>query len=127
MNNENNVFAEIDKEKSICEKDILTLIERARSYHVNNVDISKYYDLNNDYDRYKIDDSLQRYSLNNEILDYKLNLLKTFINDLEEEKEFIKYKLKKEQELSNKDYNEYLTNVVARTEYIDRWYNEFSK
>lgn len=127
MNNENNVFAEIDKEKSICEKDILTLIERARSYHVNNVDISKYYDLNNDYDRYKIDDSLQRYNLNNEILDYKLNLLKTFINDLEEEKEFIKYKLKKEQELSNKDYNEYLTNVVARTEYIDRWYNEFSK
>ena len=127
MNNENNVFAEIDKEKSICEKDILTLIERARSYHVNNVDISKYYDLVNDYDRYKIDDSLQRYNLNNEILDYKLNLLKSFINDLEEEKDFIKYKLKKEQELSNKEYNEYLTNVVARTEYIDRWYNEYNK
>jgi hypothetical protein len=123
--NGDNVFDEINKEKTICEKDILTLIERAKTYHVNNIDISKYYDLNNDYDKYKIDDSVQRYNLNKDIIDYKLHLLETSIHDLEEEKKFLDYKLKKEQELNNKEYNEYLTNVVARTEYVDRWYNEY--
>lgn len=124
--NGDNVFDEINKEKTICEKDILTLIERAKTYHVNNIDISKYYDLTNDYDKYKIDDSVQRYNLNKDIIDYKLHILETSIHDLEEEKKFLDYKLKKEQELNNKDYNEYLTNVVARTEYVDRWYNEYN-
>ena len=124
--NGDNVFDEINKEKTICEKDILTLIERAKTYHVNNIDISKYYDLTNDYDKYKIDDSVQRYNLNKDIIDYKLHILETSIHDLEEEKKFLDYKLKKEQELNNKEYNEYLTNVVARTEYVDRWYNEYN-
>lgn len=120
-----NVYEEIDKEKTICERDILTLIDKAKSYHVNNIDISKYYDLSTDFDKYKIDDTLQRYKLNCEITDYKVDLLQAFIKELCEEKRFLDFKLEKEQSLNEKEYKEYLTNIVARTDYINRWYSEF--
>ena len=92
---------------------------------MNNIDISKYYDLNTDFDKYKIDDTLQRYKLNTEITDYKIDLLQAFLKELFEEKKFVEFKLEKEQNLNEKEYKEYLTNIVARTEYINRWYNEF--
>ena len=120
-----NVYEEIDKEKTICERDILSLIDKAKSYHVNNIDISKYYDLTTDFDKYKIDDTLQRYKLNCEITDYKVDLLQAFIKELCEEKRFLDFKLEKEQSLNEKEYKEYLTNIVARTDYINRWYSEF--
>lgn len=125
MDAEKNVYAEINKEKDICERDILGLIDRAKSYHVNNIDISKYYDLSTDYEKYKVDDTLQRYRLNKEITDYKIDLLQTFLNELFEEKRFVEFKLEKEQALSDQEYKEYLSNVVARSEYINRWYSEF--
>lgn len=119
------VYEEVNQEKDICEKDILNLIDKAKSYHVNNIDISKYYDLSNEFDRYKIDDSLQRYKLNREITDYKIDLLQSFLRELFEEKKFVEFKLEKEQNLNEQEYKEYLNNVVARTEYINRWYSEF--
>ena len=125
MDSEKNVYAEINKEKDICERDILGLIDRAKSYHVNNIDISKYYDLSTDYEKYKVDDTLQRYRLNKEITDYKIDVLQTFLNELFEEKKFVEFKLGKEQALSDQEYKEYLSNVVARTEYVNRWYSEF--
>lgn len=125
MDAEKNVYEEINKEKNICERDILGLIDRAKSYHVNNIDISKYYDLSTDYEKYKVDDTLQRYRLNKEITDYKIDVLQTFLNELFEEKKFVEFKLGKEQALSDQEYKEYLSNVVARTEYVNRWYNEF--
>ena len=125
MDAEKNVYEEINKEKDICERDILGLIDRAKSYHVNNIDISKYYDLSTDYEKYKVDDTLQRYRLNKEITDYKIDVLQTFLNELFEEKKFVEFKLGKEQALSDQEYKEYLSNVVARTEYVNRWYNEF--
>ena len=121
----NSIYELINKEKDICEKDIFSLINKAKTYHVNNVDISKFYDLENDYNRFKLDDSTQRYNLNKEIIDYKLSLLHQFINDLEEEKKFLDYKVEKEHALNEREYNEYLTNVVARTDYINKWYNEY--
>lgn len=120
-----NVYEEVDREKSICQRDILSLIDKAKSYHVNNIDISKYYDLTTDFDKYKIDDTLQRYKLNTEITDYKIDLLQAFLKELLEEKKFVEFKLEKEQSLNEKEYREYLTNIVARTEYINRWYSEF--
>lgn len=125
MDAEKNVYEEVNKEKNICERDILGLIDRAKSYHVNNIDISKYYDLNTDYEKYKVDDTLQRYRLNKEITDYKIDVLQTFLKELFEEKRFVEFKLGKEQALSDQEYKEYLSNVVARTEYVNRWYNEF--
>lgn len=121
----NSIYELINKEKDICEKDIFSLINKAKTYHVNNVDISKFYDLENDYNRFKLDDSTQRYNLNKEIIDYKLSLLHQFINDLEEEKRFLDFKVEKEHELSDREYNEYLANVVARTDYVNKWYSEF--
>jgi lysine/ornithine N-monooxygenase len=125
MDAEKNVYEEVNKEKDICERDILGLIDRAKSYHVNNIDISKYYDLSTDYEKYKVDDTLQRYRLNKEITDYKIDVLQTFLNELFEEKKFVEFKLGKEQALSDQEYKEYLSNVVARTEYVNRWYSEF--
>ena len=122
---DNQVYEEVNQEKDICEKDILSLIDKAKSYHVNNIDISKYYDLTTEFDKYKIDDSLQRYKLNNEITDYKIDVLQTFLRELFEEKKFVQFKLEKEQNLNEQEYKEYLNNVVARTEYINRWYSEF--
>jgi hypothetical protein len=120
-----NVYEEIDREKSECQRDILYLIDKAKSYHVNNIDISKYYDLSTEFDKYKVDDTLQRYKLNTEIIGYKIDLLQTFLQELFEEKKFVEFKLEKEQNLSEKEYKEYLSNIVARSELISRWYNEF--
>ena len=125
MDSAQNVYEEVNKEKDICERDILGLIDKAKSYHVNNIDISKYYDLSTDYDKYKVDDTLQRYKLNKEITDYKIDVLQTFLQELFEEKKFVEFKLGKEQALSDQEYKEYSSNVVARTEYVNRWYNEF--
>ena len=122
---EDKTYLEIEKEKDICERDILSLIDRAKSYHVNNIDISKYYNLETDFDKYKIDDSIQRYKLVKEINNYKIDVLQSFLKELFEEQEFVEFKLSKEQKLNESEYKEYLSNVVARTEYITRWYNEF--
>ena len=120
-----NIYEEIAQEKDICEKDILNLLDKVKSYHVNNIDISKHYDLNTEFEKFKVDDSLQRYKLNTEITDYKIDLLQSFLNELYEEKSFLDFKLTKEQNLTDQEYKEYITNVVARTDFISRWYSEF--
>ena len=116
----------INNEKDICEKNIFKIIETARSYHVNNIDISKYYNLPEEFDKYKIDDITNRYKLNNEVNTYKIDLLNTLLKDLYNEKKFIEYKFKKELELSEQEYKEYSTNIVSRNDYVSRWLNEFN-
>jgi hypothetical protein len=125
MDSLDTAYEEINNEKNICERDILGLIDKAKSYHVNNIDISKYYDLTTDFDKYKIDDTMQRHRLNKDITKYKIDILQSFLKELYEEQKFVDFKLIKEQNLSEQEYKEYLNNVVARTEYVNRWYNEF--
>ena len=127
MNQDKMISDEANKEKEICEKELINISERIRSFHVNNIDISKYYNLPMEYEKYQVDDTSLRYKLNYEIVSYKIDILKKMINDLNVEKEFIKFKLEKEQSLNQNEYQDYVTNIVARNDYINRWWNEFNK
>lgn len=127
MNQDKVINELINNEKDICEKEIFKIIEKARSYHVNNIDISKYYDLPDEFDKYKIDDITNRYKLSDEIISFKIDLLNTLIKDLYNDKSFLEYKFKKEQELSQQEYIEYSTNIVSRNDYVSKWLNEFNK
>ena len=126
MNQDKLTYDEINKEKEICQKEIFKIIDHARSYHVNNVDISKYFDLPAEFDKYQIEDTSQRFKLNDDITQYKIDILKTLLTDLYNEKEFIKFKFKKEQELNQQEYIDYTTNIVVRNDYISKWLSEFN-
>ena len=93
---------------------------------VNNIDISKYYNLPEEFDKYKIDDITNRFKLNDEVNTYKIDILNSLLKDLYNEKKFLEYRFKKEQELSQQEYIDYSTNIVTRNDYVSKWLNEFN-
>lgn len=126
MNQDKIINDMINNEKDICKKNIFKMIDQARNYHVNNIDISKYYNLPEEFDKYKIDDITNRFKLNDEVNTYKIDILNSLLKDLYNEKKFLEYRFKKEQELSQQEYIDYSTNIVTRNDYVSKWLNEFN-
>jgi len=116
---------EVRQEKEICQKYITKYLDDLKSYHINNVDISSHYDLENDYNKYKIDDTYTRYNLNKEMIDYKIEILQRYLQDLKLEQRFLEFKLKKELDLTDNEHKEYLSNPVVRHEKVSKWFDEF--
>ena len=70
-------FKVLDKSQDY-EKDMSILIGRVRSYHINQLDISNEYDLDNDFEKFKVDDIFLKYTTNNDAISFKINLLQKF-------------------------------------------------
>lgn len=116
---------DIRKVKEEYEKDMAILLGRIRSYHVNNIDISSEYDLENDFEKFKVDDTYIKYSLNNDTIEYKINLLQGYLQDLFIEKKFNAYRREQEEKLTKREYLEYIHNPSVRGDRISAWYHDF--
>lgn len=118
---------DVRKLKQDYEKDMSILIGRVRSYHINQLDISNEYDLDNDFEKFKIDDIFLKYTTNNDAISFKINLLQGYLQDLFIEKKFNEYRREQEEKLSKREYLEYIHNPMVRQDRISAWYQEFMK
>ncbi|MCH5167663.1 MAG: hypothetical protein J1F35_07240 [Erysipelotrichales bacterium] len=116
---------EVRKIKDAYQQDISLLVGKIRSYHINNVDISTDYDLENNFDKFKVDDSYLRYKLNNDAIEYKISLLEGYLADLFAEKKFNNFRREKEEKLTKSEYLEYTHNPSVKSDKIAQWYQEF--
>lgn len=116
---------EVKTIKDESKRDLSVLIGRIKSYKPINLDISTEYDLDNNFDRYKIDDSAIRHNLRNEITDYKILIMQDYLKDLFEEKKFNDFVKDKEISMSKPEYMEYIKNPVSREDRLNSWYQEF--
>ena len=116
---------EIKTIKDEAKRDLSVLMGRVKSYKPINFDVSNEYDLDNNFDRFKIDDSFIRYNLRNDITEYKINLMQDYLNDLFQEKKFNEYVKEKEEALTKPEYMEYIKNPVSREDRLNGWYQEF--
>ena len=116
---------EIRKIKDAYQQDLSLLVGKIRSYHINNVDISADYDLENNFDKFKVDDSYLRYKLNNDSIEYKITLLQGYLNDLFTEKKFNNFRREKEERLTKNEDLEYTHNPSVKSDKIAQWYQEF--
>jgi hypothetical protein len=83
---------DVRKLKQDYEKDMSILIGRVRSYHINQLDISNEYDLDNDFEKFKVDDIFLKYTTNNDAISFKINLLQGYLQDLFIENKFNEYR-----------------------------------
>jgi hypothetical protein len=118
---------DVRKLKQDYEKDMSILIGRVRSYHINQLDISNEYDLDNDFEKFKVDDIFLKYTTNNDAISFKINLLQGYLQDLFIEKKFNEYRREQEEKLSKREYLEYIHNPMVRQDRISAWYQEFMK
>lgn len=116
---------EVIKIKEAYQQDISVLLGKIRSYHINNVDISADYDLENNFDKFKVDDSYLRYKINNDSIEYKIALLQGYLQDLFTEKKFNNFRREKEEKLTKNEYLEYTHNPSVKSDKIALWYQEF--
>lgn len=116
---------EVIKIKEAYQQDISVLMGKIRSYHINNVDISADYDLENNFDKFKVDDSYLRYKINNDSIEYKIALLQGYLQDLFAEKKFNNFRREKEEKLTKNEYLEYTHNPSVKSDKIALWYQEF--
>ena len=91
------------------------LLGRIRSYHLREIDIRQEYDLENDFDKYKVDNMFLSYNLNNDMLDYKISLLQGYLQDLFAEKKFNEYRRAQEEKLTKNEYLEYVHNATVKS------------
>lgn len=116
---------DVIKIRESYQQDISVLMGKIRSYHINNVDISADYDLENNFDKFKVDDSYLRYKLNNDSIEYKISLLQGYLSDLFAEKKFNNFRREKEEKLTKNEYLEYTHNPSVKSDKISQWYQEF--
>lgn len=116
---------DVRKLKDDYEKDISILINRVRNYHTNNFDLSKEYDVENNFDKYRLDETFLNYNIANDVLEFKINLLQGMLQDLFVEKKFNEFKRLQEEKLPKNEYLEYTHNPTVRSDKISYWYSEF--
>lgn len=111
--------------KANSEKDISMLLGRVRSYTVDDVNIESDYNLDTDYERYKIDNIFLNYNVRKDLMEYRITLLQSYLQDLFVEKKFNDYRKEKEEKLSKTEYLEYMHNPTVKSDRIAAWYQEF--
>ena len=111
--------------KDNYEHDISAMLSKIRNYHINSVDISNEYDLDNEFDKFKTDDIFLNYNLNNDSIEYKIFLLQGYLNDLFVEKKFNAYKREQEDKMSKNEYLEYVHNESVKHDKVSSWYQDF--
>jgi hypothetical protein len=111
--------------KDNYEQDISSMLSKVRNYHINRLDISGEYDLDNNFDKFKADDILLNYNLNNDSIEYKILVLQGYLNDLFVEKKFNAYKREQEDKMSKNEYLEYIHNESVKHDKVSSWYQDF--
>ena len=81
---------DVRKIKDNFKDDISYYLTKIKNYQANTIDISGNYDLEKEYDKFKMDDIALRYNLNDECLNYKLVLLSKYMEELKNLKQEFK-------------------------------------
>lgn len=116
---------DVRKIKDNFKDDISYYLTKIKNYQANPIDISGNYDLEKEYDKFKMDDIALRFNLNDECLNYKLVLLSKYMEELKKERQFLDFKRSKEDLMSRQEYQEYLRNDLYRNDLVSKWYKEF--
>ncbi len=116
---------DVRKIKDNFKDDISYYLTKIKNYQANTIDISSNYDLEKEYDKFKMDDIALRFNLNDECLNYKLILLSKYMEELKKERLFLEFKRSKEDLMSRQEYQEYLRNDLYRNDLVSKWYKEF--
>lgn len=111
--------------KSNYEKDLSMLLGRIHSYHIDSINTQDEYNMDTDFDKYKLNNIFLNYTLHNDAVDYKISMLQNYLQDLFVEKKFNQYIKEKEESLSKGEYLEYTHNSTVRSERIAAWYQDF--
>lgn len=111
--------------KSNYEKDLSLLIGRINSYHIDSINTQDEYNIDEEFDKYKLNNIFLNYTLHNDAVDFKISLLQNYLQDLFIEKKFNQYIKEKEEGLSKVEYLEYVHNGTVRSERIAAWYQDF--
>lgn len=111
--------------KSNYEKDLSLLIGRINSYHIDSINTQDEYNIDDEFDKYKLNNIFLNYTLHNDAVDFKISLLQNYLQDLFIEKKFNQYIKEKEEGLSKVEYLEYVHNGTVRSERIAAWYQDF--
>lgn len=116
---------DVKKVKANSEKDISMLLGRVRSYTVDDINIESDYNLDTDYERYKVDNIFLNYNVRKDLSEYKITLLQSYLQDLFTEKNLMIIVKKKKKKLSKSEYLEYMHNPTVKSDRIAAWYQEF--
>lgn len=122
-----NTSTEVVNEKENNHRDIDHILTMLKTYQPINIDISNNYNINNSLDKFKISDIDIRYDINKDLVDYKILVIQNYLQELFVEKKFLDFTQKKENELTENEYLEYIKNPIIKNKYINKWYNDFIK
>lgn len=116
---------DVRKIKKDFEKEISILLGNVRSYSMEKINISKEYDPNTDFTRYKMDDISVRNKMALDEVEYKIALLQGYLSELNLEKKFLRYRREREEEMSKDDYLTYVKDDNYRSSKVSSWYQDF--
>lgn len=116
---------EVRELKEKYEKEISMLLNKVRSYTVDNIDIQSEYDITEDFTKFQLDDINLRHSIEQDLIQYKISILQGYLQDLFSEKKFADFKRTQEQQLSKDEYLVYTNNPEYQAHFINAWYQDF--
>lgn len=116
---------EVRELKDKYEKELSVLLNKVRSYKVDNIDIKSDYDITEDFAKYQLDDINLRHNIELDLIQYKIAILQGYLQDLFSEKKFAEFKRTQEQQLSKDEYLVYTNNPEYQAHFINAWYQDF--
>ena len=116
---------EVRELKDRYEKEISVLLNKVRSYKVDNVDIQSEYDITEDFTKFQLDDINLRHNVELDLIQYKIAVLQGYLQDLFSEKKFLEFRRTQEQQLSKDEYLVYINNPEYQSHFVNAWYQDF--
>ncbi len=116
---------EVRELKDRYEKEISVLLNKVRSYKVDNIDIQSDYDITEDFTKFQLDDINLRHNIELDLIQYKIAVLQGYLQDLFSEKKFLEFRRTQEQQLSKDEYLVYINNPEYQSHFVNAWYQDF--
>jgi len=116
---------EVRELKERYEKEISVLLNKVRSYKVDNIDIQSDYDITEDFTKFQLDDINLRHNIELDLIQYKIAVLQGYLQDLFSEKKFLEFRRTQEQQLSKDEYLVYINNPEYQSHFVNAWYQDF--